>query len=208
MQKFDSVIFDLDGTLWDAVDSVVLIWNRVLSDVGLEPCMDYEKLSSCMGLRINDIIDKLLPQATKEQKNIIIRECVGREQNILSELGGTLYDGVEETLAKLSQKYKLFLVSNCQDGYINAFYSAHGLKKYFSDYECAGRTGMDKGDNIKRVMSLHNLKSPVYVGDTAADYEATVKADIPFIYAAYGFGKVTDCPVVIEDFSQLQNILL
>lgn len=190
MNRYDSIIFDLDGTLWDSVDCVVAIWNGALEAAGIEPTMSYDELSRCMGLRIEQIFDKVIPQATPEQRRLVKENCVKTEQKYLAEKGGTLYDKVEETLAALQKTHRLFIVSNCQDGYINAFFKAHGLRKYFEDYECAGRTGLAKGENIKLVVERSGLKAPVYIGDTISDYEAAVEAGVPFIHAAYGFGEV------------------
>lgn len=206
MQKIDSIIFDLDGTLWDSVDSVVKVWNEVLADVGFEPIMDYKKLSGCMGMLIDQIIKELFPTATNEQAEMIMSECLKREQSMLSKLGGKLYPSVEDTLSVLFDKYKLFIVSNCQNGYIQAFFKAHGLKKYFVDYECAGRTGMCKGDNIKLIIERNRLQSAVYVGDTVLDYEAACHADIPFVFAEYGFGNCEKYDLKLERFSDLNGI--
>ena len=40
------------------------------------------------------------------------------------------------------------------------------------------------------------LQAPVYVGDTVLDYEAAKAAGVPFIHAAYGFGKVEGVPSI------------
>lgn len=128
MQKYDSVIFDLDGTIWDTVNSVCGIWNDALVEVGLQPIIDNNKLSKCMGLLFDQIIDKLIPQATEEQADSIKTKFLTTEQSYLAEHGGILYDRVEETLKVLQKTYQLFIVSNCQDGYIEAFFKAHGLR--------------------------------------------------------------------------------
>lgn len=206
MQKYDSIIFDLDGTLWDAVDSVCGIWNEALVSVGLEPEMDYEKLSKCMGLLIDEILVRLIPHATREQRAAVVEYALTKESTYLAEHGGKLYENVEKTLAELQEKYKLFVVSNCQNGYINAFFQSHGLRKYFEDYECAGRTGLTKGQNIKLVCERNNLKTPIYVGDTISDYKATQEADVPFVYAAYGFGDCKDYTYIANSFEELLKI--
>lgn len=207
MQKFDSVIFDLDGTLWDAVDAVVAIWNEALAYSGIEPTMNYDELSRCMGLRIDEIFDRVIPFATEEQRASVKERCHSTENKYLSEKGGRLYDGVEETLAELKEKYKLYIVSNCQDGYIQAFFKAHGLEKYFAGYECAGRTGLPKGENIKLLVQREKLASPVYVGDTISDYTATVEAGVPFVFARYGFGDVENAELSADSFAELAEIL-
>lgn len=208
MQKFDSVIFDLDGTLWDAVNSVVQIWNQALVSAGIELTMDYDVLSKCMGLRIEQIFDRVIPFATKEQREKVKENCLVTEVEYLSKFGGVLYDGVEETLKKLSERHRLYIVSNCQDGYIQAFFAAHDLEKYFDGYECAGRTGKSKGENIRLLADREGLKYPVYVGDTVYDYQATVEAGVPFIYAAYGFGEAADAKMRAESFCELAKLLL
>lgn len=38
------------------------------------------------------------------------------------------------------------------------FFKAHKLDKYFIDYECPGRTGLPKGENIKLIVERNNLK--------------------------------------------------
>ena len=100
----------------------------------------------------------------------------------------------EQTLAALSARCPLFLVSNCQDGYIEAFFQAHGLGRYFTDYENPGRTGLPKADNIALVAERNGLRRPLYIGDTQGDYDAASKAGVPFLHAAYGFGRI-DRPV-------------
>lgn len=70
----------------------------------------------------------------------------------LAEQGGMLYEKVGEVLKVLSKKYKLLIVSNCQSGYIEAFYEYHKLQKYFVDFENPGRTGLTKGENINLVI--------------------------------------------------------
>ena len=37
MTQFDSLIFDMDGTLWDAVDSYVAVWDATFAEFGMPP---------------------------------------------------------------------------------------------------------------------------------------------------------------------------
>ncbi|MBU5487436.1 HAD family hydrolase [Clostridium sp. MSJ-8] len=205
--KIDSIIFDLDGTLWDSSENVVNSFNEVL-----EKCDDIKKLitvedmKSVMGMLLDDIAKKFWPYLTDERRDEVQKACTSNEVKYLEKHGGILFEGLEETLKILSEKYKLFIVSNCQVGYIEAFYKSHGLEKYFTDYENPGRTGLSKGENIKLVIERNNLKKPVYVGDTNGDYLATKVAGIPFIHAKYGFGKIEDQVIEINDIRELQHV--
>ena len=68
-----------------------------------------------------------------------------------------------ETVRELSRKYKLFIVSNCQSGYIEAFLKNTGLGEYFADYTCPGDTGKLKGENIRIIMERNGIKEAIYV---------------------------------------------
>ena len=206
--KKDSIIFDLDGTLWNSITGVLGTWNEVLKSYPeVNKVITKEELESCMGMKIYDIAAKLFPNESKEMQMKLMDECSRLECEYLSKHGGKLFDGLEETLKKLSKDYKLLIVSNCQSGYIESFFEAHKLKKYFIDYECLGKTKLSKGENIKLVIERNNLKSAVYVGDTILDAEATKVANIPFIFADYGFGQVEEYDKIIHNFPDLINVM-
>lgn len=196
----DSIIFDLDGTLWDSADRVSKAWNEAVAKIdGVSLHLTVEDIKGVMGLPAEEGARKLLPDLTPKLRAEITKACFASESEYLSKYGGTLYPGVEEMLAQLSQRYKLFIVSNCQDGYIEAFFQYHQLGHYFTDYENPGRTGLSKGENIKLVMERCGLTTAVYVGDTAGDRKAAAYAGIPFVYARYGFGQVEDYDYAIEE---------
>jgi phosphoglycolate phosphatase len=159
-----------------------------------------------MGLQMHEIMQKLFPHLNAEVHKELIQSCGEIEGDFLSERGGILYENLEEVLQALSEKYELYIVSNCQEGYIEAFYAYHGLEKYFRDFENPGRTGLSKGENIKLLMKRNGLEAPVYVGDTAGDQKAAKDAGIPFVYAKYGFGDVEDYDYAIERFDELLEI--
>lgn len=203
----DSILFDLDGTLWDSTQAICKTWNIILNDyTGIREPIEHSEIEKCMGLLLDDISCKLFPNETPAMQKQLIDKCCDLEVEYLAKYGGNLYPKLEATLAYLSNKYKLFIVSNCQSGYIESFFKGHGLKKYFTDFECAGNTGMQKGDNNKLIIQRNNLLSPVYVGDTAGDLLSARVAGIPFVYAKYGFGSVNEYEYAINKFEELTDI--
>ena len=196
--NIEAIIFDLDGTMWNALDGIHKTWNQVVSnhpEYRTEP-ISYEELEGCLGLPMTDIAAKLFPGTEMAQQQALMDECCAVENAYLAEHGGILYPKLEETLLKLKKTYRLFVVSNCQDGYIQAFFAGTGLGKYFTGFECAGRTGRPKADNIALVARQYALKNPVYVGDTALDYKSATEAGVPFVHASYGFGTVEGVPAI------------
>ncbi|MCQ2464894.1 MAG: HAD family hydrolase [Oscillospiraceae bacterium] len=206
--KYDGIIFDLDGTMWDSAEGIAGTWNMVLKEYPqIKETVTAEKLKACMGLPLDEIGRRLFPGYSPELQKELMKKCCDMENVYLSEHGGILYPHLKETLEKLAEKYRLFVVSNCQCGYIESFFAAHGTAKYFTDTECHEATGLSKGENNRLVMERNGLKSAVYVGDTQGDADSAEFAQIPFVYASYGFGSVKKYDYIIEKFSDLLNIL-
>ena len=113
---------------------------------------------------------------------------------------------IRETLQKLKEKYNLYIVSNCQSGYIEAFLTFYGFGKYIDDIECYGNNNLIKGDNIRLVADRNHLDKAVYVGDIQGDYDSSVEAGVKFIHAAYGFGSIVQQVPVINEFSELPDV--
>lgn len=205
--KFDSIIFDLDGTLWDATEAISKTWSEILESYPeIDKVVTVDELKGLMGLRLEEIGEKLFPTLNKEMQKKLMLKCCDYEIVYINKNGANLYPDVIETIKYLAENYKLFIVSNCQDGYIESFLNTTNTSKFFKDFECPGRTGLSKGENIKLIIERNNLKSPIYVGDTQGDYDSSKYAEIPFIYAEYGFGKVPDYIYKLSSFSELRKL--
>lgn len=202
-----AILFDLDGTLWHTSDIILSIWNKVLkSHPETDKQITLEEMNSYMGKTIEEIASIMLPNLSCENSINIIKECCAVEVPYLEKSGGHLYDKLEEVLCELSKKYFLGIISNCQCGYIEAFLKAHKLEKYFSDFEMSGRTMLTKGENIKLVIERNNIDNAFYVGDTIGDQIAAKAAEIPFVFAEYGFGNTENPEYTIHTFDELLNI--
>ena len=202
--NIDSIIFDLDGTLWDSTEEMLNAWGTVFkNNKEVTNPITMEILESCMGLQIHEIGAKLFPYLEEAKQTKILELCCEEERKLLLKEGGALYKDLERTLQTLSKSYSLFIVSNCQCGYIETFLEYHNLGKYFKDFECAGNTRLVKGENIKSVIKRNNLGHPVYVGDTQGERDAAKLANIPFIFASYGFGKVDGYDYVLKEISEM-----
>lgn len=203
----DSIIFDLDGTLWNVIEAATSTWKVLLTKYpNIKKVVRPTDMEQCMGLQINEIGKKLFPDLDENLQMKLMKEFLENEQIYLIEHGGMLFYKLEETLRELAEKYKLFIVSNCPDGYIQCFFKAHNLDKYFTDFECSGVTGLSKGENNKIIMKRNNLKSAIYVGDTIVDADSAKKAEIPFVFARYGFGNVGEYDYVIDSFEEILTL--
>ncbi len=202
----NGIIFDLDGTLWDSTPQLTESWNNVLRrHEELNRQFMISDIQNIMGKTVFEIAAALLPELTEKDGVAVINECFEEETLYLRQNGGIIYPDLENTLGRLKQFYKLFIVSNCQDGYIQTFLDHHKLWAYFDDIECFGRTELKKGENIRLIISRNKINKAVYVGDTQSDKDAADIANIPFIHAVYGFGKITGKTRIIHCFSDILN---
>ena len=204
LETVDSIIFDLDGTLWDSTNEVVTSWNLVMNKYDtIKKEITLDELKGYMGLPLDEIRKKMLPYMSEKESKSIMKECCEIEHKHLARYGARLYDKLEDILKELSKKYKLFIVSNCQDGYIETFLDYNNFHKYFDDFECPGKSNLLKAENIKLIIERNHLKNPIYVGDTQTDCDASKKAGIPFVFAKYGFGNVIEYEYFIDKFEDL-----
>lgn len=198
------IIFDLDGTLWDSRETVAKAWNEAITqNSGRKAELDAKALGSLFGKPMMDIFDCVFPDCEAGERRRLAELCCKYENERLLREPGVLYEGVEETLDKLSADFPLFIVSNCQAGYIPVFLKSTGLGKYFRDSLCPDDTGKLKADNIRIIMERNGLEDAVYVGDTQGDADACKKAGVPMIFADYGLGEAKGCAGTIHSFPEL-----
>ena len=146
---FDGILFDLDGTLWDSVSGVTKSWNiGILEEKVDRAPLTEEDVRAGMGKTLPDIAAILFPMLERPRQLEVMDRCCQVENEYLAKNGAYVFPGVEETLKTLSAQCPLFVVSNCQSGYIEAFFAGTGLGKYFAGLECAGNTGKPKSENI------------------------------------------------------------
>lgn len=190
-----AILFDLDGTLWDSSRAFLPAWNEVLADyTDIRGPVTLEEIGSYMGLTPEVMAGRMFPTLPPDEALRILYLCYDAEERVLREKGAILYEGVEALLSTLQEDHFVAIVSNSQDGYVQAFLDYYGFWKYVDDIEMAGRTGKPKGDNIALVLERAGIdrERALYIGDTQGDLDAADKAGVRFIFADYGFGKV-DC---------------
>lgn len=205
---YDGLIFDLDGTLWDSTQTIADAWNAAIAQFDfVDITLTREDISGIAGMAYDAIYEKLFPSISVEQRRELQQTAANMELEYLHRKGGELYPALKETLESLQQKYKLFIVSNCQSGYIEAFLQYYSLQPYFTDIACYGDQSLPKSENIRAVVQRNNLQNPVYIGDTQGDYDASQGAQVPFILASYGFGEVQAEVPRISSLSDLQKLV-
>lgn len=203
--QYDSIIFDLDGTLWNTCKGCANTWNLIASkQYPGRKDVSVEDMENCMGKDKEGFRKALLDDLHFEDGNQLLTKIFSSFNEMIPKQGYLLYEGVEQGLKKLSQYYKLFIVSNCQEGYLQMFNQCTGLVDlYIQDFEYIGRSGKPKGENIQNVVTRNQLKSPIYIGDTQSDMDAAKIAGTAFALASYGLGQVKAAKIRFDSFADL-----
>ena len=145
-----AIIFDMDGTLWDSADNVAISWNIAMEKFGYErEPINEADMQSVMGKTMDKIAEILFDKVEGEERKALLELACKEENDYLREHGGVLYPEIRKTMECLKEDYRLFIVSNCQAGYIEAFldsrpedkdailptYYALKFDKYFWNYK-------------------------------------------------------------------------
>lgn len=206
--RYESLIFDIDGTLWDSRALVAEGYNIQLEKEGLSHlAVNAELFRPLFGKVMTEIADTIFPSIPAPERYALMERCMDTENKYLQANPCRIgYPGVRETMEKLAKNHRLFIVSNSQQGYPELCIEKLGLSDLIQGHLCFGDTGTSKGKTIRALMEKYRITDCAYIGDTQGDYEATVEAGVPFIWAAYGFGEPAGYDYKIDTFADLLRL--
>lgn len=207
--KVDSVILDIDGTLWNTLPLVELSWNAQMNDEGYPQCnVTVADLQKLFGHTTDEIADAMFGSLPQPLRMPLMLRCMDREHLVLEETEtDCTYPGTVEALRSLAKKFRLFLVSNSEAGYPELLVKKLEIGDIIEGTLCFGDTMRSKGENIRTLMERYGVRSAVYVGDTQGDCNASKQAGVPFVWAAYGFGTADSYAARIDSLSRLEELL-
>lgn len=207
--KARHIIFDLDGTLWDPTEVSMEAFTRTCVTFGCDPAhLSREHFARAFGHVASDIAPIVLPQVERDLAQRIVDQANILETRIIGEGMGKLFPHVGEVLSHLADTRTLYLCSNCQAGYIEAFLETYGFGHLFLDTICPGDTQEAKPENLRTLITRHGIKDAVMIGDMRSDLEAARANGLPFIHAAYGFGRVEEYDARITSITDLPHLLM
>lgn len=203
--KIDTILFDLDGTLWNASYSTYVGANEIAQKYHIKE-ISMETVNRCMGLGFEDCARNYMPYLDIEEAKKILLEMFSNTVDVIARNGPNLYLEVVETIKRLNKDYKIGLVSNCAKFYMDTFVHLSGLEPWIDYQVPAVHLGVSKGQAIADLVKENNLNA-IYVGDTALDLKSCQEAGIPFIHAEYGFGKELNEKYHISEMKELPKLV-
>jgi phosphoglycolate phosphatase len=204
LKSYDGIIFDLDGTLWDASEASSVGWNEALRSNGLgHVSISPQDIRTVSGMPFQQCVASLFPDIAADDVEGLASKLDVAEQTSIEKNSGKLFDGVANGIKALSEHYSVFIVSNCQSWYLESFLVHSSLRPYIKGYDCYGDSQLPKSRMISNLIEYYQPGESIYIGDTLSDQEAAYAAGIDFGYATYGFGQATSPAKSFDTFSEL-----
>ena len=209
MKHFDSIIFDLDGTLWDTSETCAKAWNNALVELEItDRQVTADGIRSVTGMPFDVCVQTLFSDLDTARVSKLADRIDAQERLYLTAAGGLIYDGVLEGIKRLAEHYELSIISNCQSWYLQLFLEQSGLRSYFAASTCHGDSGIEKTAMIVDLCKTRILSNPIYVGDTMGDQTACLRAGVSCGHARYGFGTSDSSTAAFITFPELVEYFL
>ena len=188
--KYNTVIFDLDGTLLNTLEDLGDSVNFALKSFGY-PTRTYEEVKSFVGNGIKDLLTKAVPIGTDEETTLRCLQAFKNHHKTNMQNKTLPYEGIIALLKELNSKgIKLGIVSNKYD------FGVKNLNKYyFKDLipvAIGEREGVRKKpapDTVLTAMKELGSKKEecLYVGDSGSDMITAKNAGIKSVGVTWGF---------------------
>lgn len=208
LDKYDVVLFDLDGTLLDTSPGIFNSVRFAEKSLGLNPILDSD-LKSFVGpppiesyMNNYGISNEMAVEATKFHRQY------GAEHGIYE---AKVYDGIPELLAKLKcNGCKLGVCTLKRQDIAESVLSVFDLFNFFDTIVgIDNQESLTKADTIN--IALENLKfsdksKVVLIGDSMYDAKGAKSADIDFIGVTYGFGLRKEEQYIFDVIDNISTI--
>ena len=207
MSMMKTIIFDIDGTIFDTKKGIINCLNDVLNAYGQETINKTEE-DKYIGpaikdslMKFNGFSEEMAAEATREYRRKYVAKYVGES---------IPYDGLKELLEYLKNNhYRICIATMKTQAQVERLFETFGVTDFFARIETAKESGgYTKVNMLESIKAKYPQDKMIFVGDTMGDYKAAVKTEIPFVYAKYGYGELEtgDC-AVIGALAELRQLL-
>jgi len=188
--NYNTIIFDLDGTLLNTLDDLKDSVNHALNQLGF-PERTKEEIRTFVGNGMKSLIDKAVPKGTASEISERCLQIYSEHYANNMQNKTCPYDGIYDLLKCLNERgYKLAIVSNKYDAAVKAL-----CKDYYSEFvqvaigespEIAKKPAPDSVYNA--LLQLGSTKEQaIYVGDSEVDVHTAHNAGLSCVGVTWGF---------------------
>lgn len=190
MKKYQTVIFDLDGTLLNTLEDLTDAVNYALESCKM-PTRTIEEIRQFVGNGIRNLMLRAVPEGEANRDFERTYQLFQQYYKLHCNDRTRPYPGIIELLGELKkQGYRLAIVSNKADFGVKELQSI-----YFKDYitvaigEKEGICKKPAPDTVQQALRELGVteEHAIYVGDSDVDIQTARNAGLPCISVTWGF---------------------
>ena len=211
MKKYELIVFDWDGTLYDSSAFIVKCVQQAAEQMGFAiPAA--ETITQMIGLSVEKATDNVLPELSPMQKAEYIR--VYREQVSSIQEKPCLFSGAVEVLKTLKARgFELAIATGKGSAGLKNDLELLEIEDLFSGFRCGDQT-FSKPNPAMLNELLEELgvapEKALVVGDTEYDMLMAKNADVDAVAASYGVHELSrlDFDNVKHTIHDIKELLL
>ena len=213
--RYDTVIFDLDGTLLDTLDDLTDGVNHALADFGY-PLAGRGEIRSRLGYGSGHLIAESVPGGRDNPDYQAVFDDYLEFYRAHSSVKTAPYPGTMELLASLKKRgVRTAIVSNKPDSATQELYA-----RWFAS---AVETAVGEREGIRRKPAPDSLleimrrlgaakERTVYIGDSEVDIQTAAAAGVDCISCTWGFRTreqliAAGASALVDDMASLEKLL-
>jgi phosphoglycolate phosphatase len=208
------IVFDLDGTIIDSARDIAESIGEMLESYGAA-AIPMNEVIGMVGEGAPMLVRRALEQAAldPEPREALTRYLDIYDRRLMNHTAP--YDGIAETLSVVLRRGPLAMLTNKPLGPSIGILEALGLRGFFSRI-IGGDSDFGRKPDPAGLLALQSLapgERLVMIGDSPADWKTAEAANVPFVFARYGFGAAKfgsappNTPFVIDHAREIERAL-
>ena len=213
MSAFDTIAFDLDGTLADTAPDIARSLNHALDAIGRAP-IDVVTVRTMIGDGARNLIRRALAATGGGGPALVDRLYPLYVAHYAAHpcTGTAPYPGVEAALDRLAARgARLALCTNKPGEVTAALLEALGWAARFGTIVSGDTLPVRKPDPAPLLTAIDGGRHAAFIGDSAIDAATARAARIPFVAVSFGFSELPadklGADAVIDHFDELNAAL-
>lgn len=186
---YDTLIFDLDGTISDPKDGIIRSINYALKSHGMDPYPETDLLF-CIGPPLDQSLKTLTGISDLSEISVLVAKF--RER--YAELGyaeNQLYGGIKPLLSRLKGRtgVNIGLCTAKRVDFAHQILEMFKISEFF-DFVDGGDIGLDKATQLRRLLKNGTITpQSVMIGDRYVDIEAAHENSLDAAGVLWGYGS-------------------
>lgn len=210
-----AVLLDLDGTILDTLEDLVISVNHALKECGY-PERTYAEIRRFVGNGAKKLIARSVPEGTGEEECGTVLKKFNEHYSVHCEDHTGPYKGIPELIVELKNRgMGIAVVSNKPDYAVQTLCANHfpGLIEVTAGQKSGVRMKPEPDSVYMAIEDMGAVKEEaVYVGDSEVDIKTAENAGIPCILVDWGFRDREDLEaaggkIIVSSVPELEDVL-